>query len=176
MINVQVYYTTKDGVKKSRKVSYANPNADKVTLKEFIEALYGLTQNTIREIYRIDTAILLNDDSDDIVTPIVQEQTTRTLTLIPSSVTLTEDSSTQISASYLGDDALSSTFTSNRHTVVYEINGKTITVTAGDTPGTYSIPFTLPSTDAYSSVGAVLEVICEANTVAPPMPDPDEAS
>ena len=111
MINVQVYYTTKDGVKKSRKVSYANPNADKVTLKEFIEALYGLTQNTIREIYRIDTAILLNDDSDDIVTPIVQEESQ--ISLSSTAQTLTQDGNTY-SATVNTDEQISITVTTKQ--------------------------------------------------------------
>ena len=73
MIKAQITYRTITGERKTRTVTYINPESSDVTIKDFVNALYSLTTNTTGDIYKIDTAILLDDDSDDIVTPIVQE-------------------------------------------------------------------------------------------------------
>ena len=92
MIKVQIHYTTIDGVKKSKVYSYVNPAASDVTIKDFANALNSLTTNTTGDIYKIDTAILLDDDSDDIVTPIVTtEPQSPGLILSPNSLNFNLD-------------------------------------------------------------------------------------
>lgn len=71
MIKIKITYLTQGGEKKTRSYPYANPNSDNVTLKDFANALFALSDNSISDIYKIDTMVLL-DDSDDIVTPIVE--------------------------------------------------------------------------------------------------------
>ena len=104
MIKVQIHYTTIDGVKKSKVYSYVNPAASDVTIKDFANAMYSLTTNTTGDIYKIDTAILLDDDSDDIVTPIVTTEK-QDPQLTATDYDYNEDD--YIYINYLGDGKLS---------------------------------------------------------------------
>ena len=111
MIKVQIHYTTIDGVKKSKVYSYVNPAASDVTIKDFANALNSLTTNTTGDIYKIDTAILLDDDSDDIVTPIVQEESQ--ISLSSTVQTLTQDGNTY-SATVNTEEQISITVTTTQ--------------------------------------------------------------
>lgn len=106
MIKIQVNYQTASGARKTRNITYANPKSDNATLKDFTNALYSLTTNTVKDIYKIDTVVLL-DDSDDIVTPIVVSEKQRpNLTLDKYSLANNSTGDT-VTANYDGDGTLS---------------------------------------------------------------------
>ena len=106
MIKLKINYLTTNGERKTRNIPYANPNASSYTLKDFATALYDLTDNTIEDIYKIDTVVLI-DDSDDIVTPIVTSEKQRpNLTLDKYSLEDNVESDTVI-ATYDGNGTLS---------------------------------------------------------------------
>ena len=139
MIKVQIHYTTIDGVKKSKIYSYVNPAASDVTIKDFANALNSLTTNTTGDIYKIDTAILLDDDSDDIVTPIVEDDTGTDTNLLISSNTVNlaynSVSSTTITATYNGRGTLTATGGTHTSTTV---NNKVVTITAAELDDDYT--------------------------------------
>ncbi len=58
MLKVQVNYITERGERKSKSISYANPEASNFTLKEFANALYALSTNSVEDIYKIENAEL----------------------------------------------------------------------------------------------------------------------
>ena len=160
MIKVQVNYTTTSGEKKTRNITYANPASSNATLKDFAQALYSLTTNTITDIYKIDTAVLLEDDSDDIVTPIVTTgKQSPNLTL--SSYSLEPDTNKTITATFSGNGTVS---VSSNGTMYfnYQVSGNSITFTAsGEALDTMngvdeSYIVTLSETDEYESDTAVV--------------------
>lgn len=152
MIKMQVYYTTINGEKKSRIYSYINPESSDVTIKDFANALFNLSTNTTGDIYKIDTAILLDDDSDDIVTPIViAEKQNQTVTLNPSSLILTAGGAgSEVTVSRLGDGAITVTNYNSAFFTV-NVNGNVITVTAlaAASPGAYNFTVNVAETDSY---------------------------
>lgn len=75
MIKLQLNYTDSLGNKKSKTYSYVNNLRTDAELKNFAEAVNDLTTNTLGTVYKIDTNILLDDPSDDIVTPVIESST-----------------------------------------------------------------------------------------------------
>lgn len=178
MIKMQVYYTTINGEKKSKIYSYINPESSDVTIKDFANALFNLSTNTTGDIYKIDTAILLDDDSDDIVTPIVQtQQQVQLVTLNPSSLILTAGvAGSEVTVTRHGDGAISVT---NYNPTFFnvDVNGNVITVTAlaVATPGSYELIVNVAETDSYYADSSPLMVTVTPNSTTEPTPivDPE---
>lgn len=188
MIKLQIHYTTLGGVKKSKTYSYMNPASTDVVLKDFANALNDLTTNTAGDIYKIDTALLLNDDSDDIVTPIVTtgKQDPQLALSTYSLYAPTAGTHTfVVDATYLGDGILSAQIVDDsRYKYSANINGKQITFTKmglepGDGSGTDTFIVSVSETDSYYSDSAVIQCAYYGQSGGfeqePDMPDVSDA-
>lgn len=163
MIKIQVTYTTANGERKTRYFPYANPQSTNGTLKDFANALYNLSTNTVKDIYKIDTAVLLYDDSDDIVTPIeTTGKLNPNLTLDKYTLENNVGSDTVI-ATYDGDGTLS---VSNHNYPYYDytVNGNQIVFKRNDEPSgseevTDTYVVTVSETADYQSDTATVTVV-----------------
>lgn len=161
MIKMQVYYTTINGEKKSKIYSYINPESSDVTIKDFANALFNLSTNTTGDIYKIDTAILLDDDSDDIVTPIVTSKVSPQLSLSANTLSLIygegTNHSSDVTVTRLGDGVISTAFIDGTDCATTSISDTTITFT-GSLEGTGNYRVSVAESNDYFAESTTLTV------------------